>query len=63
VFTVFAVRGEHEPATCCFEIEIFAGTGRVLNKHFDAGIFPATSVVFGYFGSEAVYRFLDGELH
>lgn len=54
--------GEHEASACCFEIKVFCGVCGVLQKDFDAGIFPAVSVVILNGGAVAIYRFFDGEL-
>lgn len=63
VIAVGSAGGEHKASACRFEVEVFCGICGVLQKDFDAGIFPAATVVFLDGGAVAVYGFFYGELY
>ena len=54
---------KHKTSASRFEVEVFGGVGWILQKNFDARIFPAASVVFLNCGTVAIEGFFDCEFH
>ena len=63
VLAAFSVGGKHKASARRLEVEVFSRIGRVLQKDFHAGIFPAASVILLNGGAVTIDRFFDGEFY
>lgn len=63
VVSVWAACRKQKALACRFEVEVLCWIFRILQKNFDAGIFPAASAILVDFGTKAFCGFFDSEIY